>query len=284
MQNAPAYPSLIEQANLVSAMLGDFHSQIRIQELHSDPKIEGASESMSSKKVFVTATWRDLAMLNFEVEPLLLAEFIPPGTELDDWNGKTFVSLVGFRFLKTEVCGFSIPFHRDFDEVNLRFYVRRTEGAEVKRGVAFIREIVPRWSTATVARKIYNERYVALPMTHRKESREQSGLFVEYCWQSSTGWSRMSLSTQGDPALPDPGSHEQFITEHYWGYALQRNGGTIEYRVEHPSWRVWQGRAKFEGDTSELYGPEFSMLLQTEPTSAILAEGSEITVYRGRKL
>jgi len=240
---------------------------------------------MSSERVFLTAAWHDLAMLNFEVAPLLLADFIPPGTELDDWNGKTFVSLVGFRFLKTEVCGFSIPFHRDFDEVNLRFYVRRMEGNEVRRGVVFIREIVPRWAIAAVARIIYNERYVALPMTHRKESREESGVFVEYGWRSSSGWNRLSLSTEGNPALTDPGSHEQFITEHYWGYTLQRDGGTMEYRVEHPSWRVWQGcEAKFEGDTSELYGPELSMLLQTEPASAFLAEGSEITVYRGHKL
>ncbi len=240
---------------------------------------------MSSQRVFLTAAWHDLAMLNFEVEPLLLADLIPPGTELDNWNGTTFVSLVGFRFLKTEVCGFSIPFHRDFDEVNLRFYVRRREGTELRRGVVFIREIVPRWAIAFMARKLYNERYVALPMTHRKESRGESAAFVEYGWQSASGWNRMSLNIEGNSFLPDPGSLEQFITEHYWGYTLQSDGSTMEYRVEHPGWRVWQGcEAKFEGDTSELYGSELSMLLQTEPASAFLAEGSEITVYRGLKL
>jgi hypothetical protein len=240
---------------------------------------------MNGNRIFLKAEWRNLAMLNFETEPSLLAEFVPPETELDDWNGKVFVSLVGFRFLKTEVCGLSIPFHRNFDEVNLRFYVRRREGSEIRRGVAFIREIVPRWAIATLARKIYNEKYVALPMTHQNESRGKSGLFVEYGWRSSIGWNRMSLSTEGKSVLPEPGSQEQFITEHYWGYALQSDGGTMEYRVDHPSWRVWNGRgAMFEGDMTGLYGRDFAMLLLTEPTSAFLAEGSEITVSRGRRI
>src|ERR1700694_5344735 len=97
---------------------------------------------MSRNEIFLRAEWRNLAMLNYEVEPALLARFVPNGTELDRWNGKVFVSLVGFCFLKTEICRISIPFHRNFDEVNLRFYVRRREGNEIRRGVVFIREIV----------------------------------------------------------------------------------------------------------------------------------------------
>jgi Uncharacterized conserved protein (COG2071) len=113
--------------------------------------------------VFLTAEWRALAMLNYEVDASLLRHFVPAGTELDCWQGKTLVSLVGFRFLKTRVLGIPIPFHRNFDEVNLRFYVRRAEATEVKRGVVFIREIVPRRAIAAVARAFYNERYLALP-------------------------------------------------------------------------------------------------------------------------
>ena len=240
---------------------------------------------MSSTGIFLTADWRTLAMLNYEVDPSLLLPFVPSGTELDQWNEKVFVSLVGFRFLNTKILGVSFPFHRNFDEVNLRFYVRRKESGEIRRGVVFIKEIVPRWAIATVARIFYNERYVSLPMRHRIQTNSDSGLSVEYGWRSRVGWNQIRLATAGNPALPEEGSEEQFITEHYWGYAVQRDGSLIEYRVEHPSWRVWQcPNAKLEGDLSELYGQDLAMARTKPPTSAFLAEGSEVTVRRGRKL
>lgn len=236
---------------------------------------------MSGNGIFLRAEWRNLAMLNYEVEPALLAKLVPAGTELDQWQGKTFVSLVGFRFLRTRVRGIAIPFHRNFDEVNLRFYVRRSQGAETRRGVVFIREIVPRWAIAAMARRLYNENYIALPMDHRAESRGESGLSVEYSWRSQGGWNRMRLSSQGEPALAQEGSEEQFITEHYWGYTAQRDGGTVEYHVVHPSWRVWSGRgASFEGDVTELYGPALAAVLRQKPSSAFLAEGSAVSVSR----
>lgn len=239
---------------------------------------------MSTDQIFLRAEWRNLAMLNYEVDPGVLAAFIPAGTELDRWNGKVFVSLVGFRFLKTRVCGFSIPFHRNFDEVNLRFYVRRRERGEVRRGVVFIKEIVPRWAIAFVARNVYNERYVALPMRHNIEVRDRD-MIVEYGWRTGAAWNCISLRTEASAALPEENSEEQFTTEHYWGYAQQRDGSTMEYRVAHPPWRVWRGcDAKFEGDMSELYGPGLAAAVRSKPSSAFLAEGSEVEVYRGRNL
>ena len=239
---------------------------------------------MDDNRVFLTAEWRDLAMLNYEIDPKLLQALVPRGTELDSWSGKTFVSLVGFRFLKTAVCGLPIPFHRNFDEVNLRFYVRKEERGELRRGVVFIREVVPRWAIATVARKAYNENYIALPMRHRIEN-DGSGIQCEYGWRSSAGWASMNLRTEGPPVMAAENSEEQFITEHYWGYARQRDGSTVEYRVEHPSWRVWQVRKSgFEGDVRELYGAEFASVLRGKPSSAFLAEGSAVTVFRGRRI
>jgi len=241
--------------------------------------------ALNRVSLFLTAEWRMLAMLNYEIDPGPLLPFVPSGTELDRWNGKVFVSLVGFRFLKTKVFGLSFPFHRNFDEVNLRFYVRRIEGKEVRRGVVFIKEIVPRWAIATLARTVYNERYVSLPMRHSIESLAHSGFSVEYGWRPRSGWNRIKLTTEGNPALPEDGSEEQFITEHYWGYAAQPRGGCLEYRVAHPSWRVWNSRdARLEGDLTEIYGPEFAEILRHQPKSAFLAEGSEVAVHRGRKL
>jgi uncharacterized protein YqjF (DUF2071 family) len=191
---------------------------------------------------------------------------------------------VGFRFLKTRVLGIPIPFHGDFEEVNLRLYVLRREGSEVKRGVVFVREIVPRWAVAAIARTVYNENYVALPMSHNIGPKD-GGVSVEYTWRSRGEWSRITLTTSGAPALPKEGSEEQFITEHYWGYAAQRDGGCVEYRVDHPSWRVWSSaNASFAGDAEELYGRDLAAVLKNKPASAFLAEGSAVTVYRGRRL
>src|SRR6185295_273969 len=117
-------------------------------------------------KPFLTAEWRHLVMLNYEIDPAILRRFVPRGTELDAWNGKTFVSLVGFLFLNTRVMGLPIPFHENFEEINLRFYVRRKADEGWRRGVVFIKEIVPRAAIAWVARWLYNENYVALPTGH----------------------------------------------------------------------------------------------------------------------
>ena len=239
---------------------------------------------MNPGKVFLTAQWRALAMLNYDVDPALLQRFVPAGTELDLWNGHAFVSLVGFRFLNTKVLGISFPFHSNFEEVNLRLYVRRRDQLVIKRGVVFIREIVPRWAIATLARRLYNENYVSLPMSHQVSTVDASRA-VSYAWKCGNRWNSMSLMGMDDPAFPEPNSEEQFITEHYWGYARRQDGGCIEYQVTHPPWRVWSALdARFEGDMEQLYGKELAAVLKEKPASAFLAEGSEVTVYKGRRL
>jgi uncharacterized protein YqjF (DUF2071 family) len=239
---------------------------------------------MAPERAFLTANWKYLALLNYEVDPFLLSRFTPAGTELDCWNGKAFVSLVGFRFLRTRVCGIPIPFHCNFDEVNLRFYVRRPGDDEIRRGVVFIKEIVPRWAIAAVARSFYNENYVALPMRHKIVT-EETGLRVEYGWRCGSEWNRISISGAREPELPKPGSEAEFITEHFWGYSILADRATAEYRVAHPSWRVWNAReAKFEGNATELYGPELASVVACTPASAFLAEGSAVTVFRGQKI
>jgi uncharacterized protein len=248
-----------------------------------DRNIETVTEAATGK-AFLTAQWRELAMLNYDVDPALIQRFVPSGTELDLWKGRAFISLVGFRFLNTKMLGISVPFHSNFEEVNLRLYVRRLDGPLIKRGVVFIREIVPRWAIATLARALYNENYISLPMSHQI-SRSDNGLSVSFQWKNGDHWNRISLTAKGTPTLPVPDSAEQFITEHYWGYARQSDGGCIEYQIAHPQWRVWNTPdARFEGDMDALYGKELSAVLTRPPVSAFLAEGSEVTVSKGTKL
>jgi uncharacterized protein len=239
-------------------------------------------------RAFLTAEWRYLAMLNYEVDPAPLRPFVPRGTELDAWRGKTFVSVVGFLFLDTKVCGVRVPFHRDFEEINLRFYVRRKSDEGWRRGVVFIKEIVPRFAIAAVARVAYNERYVARRMSHKLELeggtlRRDSSLV--YSWREAEGWNHIRATTVGEAREIAAGSEEEFITEHYWGYAAQRDGGTAEYQVEHPRWRVWPTReAAFDCDVARVYGGQFVECLSAKPSSAFVAEGSPVVVRRGRRV
>ena len=224
-------------------------------------------------------------MLNYEIEPSALASFVPAGTELDLWNGKTFVSVVGFLFQRARVFGISIPFHRDFLEVNLRFYVRRKAPDGWRRGVVFIKEIVPRTAIALVARKLYNEPYIALSMAHRIEHAGDLLRSAEYFWRFAGEEHSLRIAAHGEAQPLQHGSEAEFITEHYWGYTGQRDGGCLEYRVEHVPWRLWQtSRAELACDVAGLYGREFAEALASPPKSAFLAEGSDVTVYRGRDL
>jgi uncharacterized protein YqjF (DUF2071 family) len=200
--------------------------------------------------------------------------------ELDAWGGRTLVSVVGFLFSDTRVLGVPVPWHRHFIEVNLRFYVRRVMPDEVRRGVVFVKEIVPRRAIAWVARWLYNEPYVAMPM--RAEVREGH---VAYAWRARHGWQDLRVERAGEPALVSEDSEEAFITEHYWGYCRQRDGGCVEYRVTHPRWPLWRGRnARVNLDFGRLYGPEFGGLQGAEAVSAFIAVGSEVAVLKPTRL
>ena len=241
---------------------------------------------MTSQGRFLTAEWRNLVMLNYEVEPEILASRVPAGCEIDSWDGRTFVSVVGFQFLATRVLGVSIPFHRNFEEVNLRFYVRRKEEGEWRRGVVFVRELVPRGAIAFVANQIYGEKYSALPMRHEVEVSDTVGTNrVSYQWQRSGVWEGVAATFSGPATTPGDESEEAFITEHYWGYSRQSSGITIEYQVEHPRWKAWHAEtATLDCDVAALYGAAFAEPLTGPPSTAFVADGSAVVVRRGRRL
>ena len=235
---------------------------------------------MPPPRIFLTAEWRSLVMLNYAIDPALLQPWLPRGVELDLWQGEALVSMVGFLFLRTRVLGVPLPWHRDFEEVNLRFYVRRRMVEGWQRGVTFLREIVPRRAIAWTARTFYNEPYVACPMRHRVTA---GG--CEFAWHFGGRWNSLAAEISGEPVPIVAGSAEEFIFEHYWGYTRQRDGGTVEYQVEHPAWRVWAAsNPRLDGDWAALYGAAFAKPLSGVPHSAFVAEGSPVTVRRGARL
>lgn len=238
----------------------------------------------NSCKVFLSAKWLNLVFLNYSVEPELLRPFVPSGTALDSFEGNTYISLVGFRFCETKIFGkVAVPFHSEFDEVNLRFYVRRESDGELRRGVVFIKEIVPKPAIALTARLVYGENYVSLPMNH-KIAVSQDDAEVQYSWKHDGAWLSIHAHATEDAKLPADHTLEQFITEHFWGYSRHTSGGTLEYQVTHAPWSVRRAsEARFEG-AAAFYVPELAGVLSRPPDSAYIADGSPIEVLKGAKL
>ena len=238
-------------------------------------------------KVFLSAEWNNLAILNYEVDPSILKKYIPPKTELDTYKNNTYVSIVGFQFNKTLIRNIPVPFHYNFEEINLRFYVRLKSGAEWKRGVVFIKEIVPKSAIAYVANNVYNENYIALPTKNfiKLDGKDDYDNQVRYMWRYKGAWNYLYVIPKGKPKKLQPGSLEEFITEHFWGYNIQKNNETLEYQVEHPAWRVWDTIDEvLSCDVEKLYGKEFTEYISGKPHSSMLAEGSRVKVYEGLKI
>ena len=219
-------------------------------------------------------------MANYAVDPSLLERRLPDGTELDLQDGKCFVSLVGFMFLNTRVLGLPIPFHVNFEEVNLRFYNKRVADGEVRRAVCFVKEIVPRFAIATVARVVYGEPYESWQMDHTRTETN-----VGYSWEKAGCRNHLQVEIDESLGVPDSGSHGEFIIEHYWGYTDRGGGRVDEYKVEHPKWELFSVvNEQIDVDFGKTYGDEFAFLASEKPYSVLLAKGSEVAVYKGKRI
>ena len=222
-------------------------------------------------------------MAQYVIQPKKLMPYLPRGLELDLYQGRCYVSLVGFLFDRVRVKRLPIPFHTSFEEINLRFYVRRKEAdGTIKRGVVFIREFVSRPAITFVANWLYEEPYATLPTRHRIEHMPQS-LTVSYEWRSRDAWQSLAVEAASDAQPIATGSEEEFFTEHYWGYTKHRDGSTSGYKVQHPHWQTYPVR-KYEIsiDFGTLYGNGFTFLTDEWVTSVLLAEGSAVMVSAGR--
>ncbi|GAB3944930.1 DUF2071 domain-containing protein [Spirosoma harenae] len=237
------------------------------------------------KQTFLRAQWRNLLMLNYEVDPTILLPHLPPTTELDLWEGKALVSMVGFQFLDTSVLGVKWPFHVNFDEVNLRFYVRHFDGQQWKRGVVFISEIVPKPMIAVIANTLYHERYRSMPMRHSIVPVGHEEMAIRYEWKHKGRWNSLGATVSKTLRTMPPYGPEAFIFEHYWGYNKLSEQSTHEYQVEHISWQIADVRDAFlDTDIADLYGREFLPFLSEPPQSVFYADGSPVSIRIAGKL
>jgi hypothetical protein len=224
---------------------------------------------------FLTARWHNLFLATFPVPPALLEKRLPTGLTLDLRDGSAFVSLVAFEFLDTRVLGIPWPGYRNFGELNLRYYVRHGD----ERGVVFIREFVPRRLIAWIARWIYNEPYLAAPITATRQE-TADGIDMTYRLDFAGREHRIEVSGAKPAFTPEADSLEHFFKEHHWGFGMTRRGEPLRYEVAHPVWDVYPVRRyELRFDFAAVYGEEWGFLGETKPISTILALGSAISVF-----
>lgn len=278
----------INRKNLSRYLINDIFTGILIEfipiyiSLHFTKTL--SMMNFNKEKTFLKAHWKNLALINYEIDAEVLEKHLPKGTEIDFYNGKCYVSLVGFLFQDTKLLGFKIPFHINFEEVNLRFYVKRFENNEWKRGVVFIKEIVPKHTLTLVANTIYKEHYQTLPMHHEIKNDETTTKYT-YQWKFANKWNIINVKAKNELLPIKENSEAEFICEHYFGYTKFNKSTTFEYEVKHPRWEQYEVlNAKIDVDFKNVYGEDFANLENKKPCSVILAKGSEVSVENKRKL
>jgi uncharacterized protein YqjF (DUF2071 family) len=226
---------------------------------------------------FLRANWENLIMANYEIEPSTLAPYLPKGVELDFYNNKTYVSLVGFMFKNTRLFGLPIPFFGSFEEINLRFYVKKIENRKIKKGVVFINETVPFKIVALLANKLYKEHYISIPTKNSIDITENKDIKFE--WKINDRWNSLAVKSDTNKYKIEQGTIEEFIFERYFGFTKLSASSTQEYKIHHPKWMTHKIlNSKIDCDFKSMYGDSFSILNNQTPESILLAEGSQVSV------
>ena len=227
--------------------------------------------------IFLKANWENLIMANYSVDPALLIPLLPNGVELDYYDQKAYVSLVGFMFKKTSLFGIPIPLFGSFEEVNLRFYVKRTVGRKIQKGVVFINETVPFKIVAVIANKLYKEHYISIPTKHSIELTDPKK--ISYSWKMNQKWNSIKVSANASQQQIATGSMEEFIFERYFGFTKIDQHTTQSYRINHPKWQTNQLlSSEVDCNFGDMYGLSFAELSQKQADSIFLANGSSVTV------
>lgn len=229
------------------------------------------------RKIFLKASWENLIMANYQVDPAILKPFLPKGVELDLYKGKSYVSLVGFMFKNTSLFGIPIPLFGSFEEINLRFYVKKVEGNKIKKGVVFINETVPYKIVAQLANKLFKEHYIAIPTKHSIHIGKYKQ--IQYDWKRKGIWNSIAVCSENEKYKIEPSTIEEFIFERYFGFTKINENTSQEYRINHPKWVTNKIHSvEINCDFEIMYGKPFAHLKDMTPDSVLLAEGSLVKV------
>ncbi|HKE19548.1 MAG TPA: DUF2071 domain-containing protein [Kofleriaceae bacterium] len=224
--------------------------------------------------------------MTFAIDPRALRGLVPVGTEIDTFDdGRAPLSMVALRFDDSRVLGLPIPFARSYDQVALRFYVRRWLGGDRwRRGTVPVIEFVPVSALVSAGHVLYGEAYERRPVTSRVRPPDPGtnrGGRAVYRWRTDRSIHRLAVDFSGELHLPAPDSREAFLVERYWGYLARHADLTSEVRVDHPPWRIWSAaEGHLTAEVPQLFGDRFARALASPPVSVVVAEGSRLELHR----
>ena len=240
--------------------------------------------SKSDRKTLYAAEWREIVVINFEIDPKLLRNFIPPKTELDFFNETSFVTLMARACKNVKPYGWPIVFAKSIDQILLRFYVKRKVGDTWRRGVCLIRDYLPKRKASFFLNWMFKHSFTQVPIK-RTSSNFESGLptqlpTVEYQWTTGDYVNHIKVNARSQMRQQEQETKESFVLDHHYGYTV-KEGKTYEYYVEYSPWAMWDAQSgSFDCDTENVFGRPFVRALKQRPASVFLARGSDVIIYR----
>lgn len=246
--------------------------------------------SVATKKPAVSyqASWHDMVVINFDIEPRIVEMHLPPGLEVDLYNDHSFISLVALKCRDTVIKGIRIPFHSNYAQLQLRCYVKRTDGDTTRRGTFFIKRFVPSRRVARLMSWWTGQKYQHMRIrTHVSGFQETDPNIMpeaQYECFVNGRWNKIKIKARSQRRKLRPESKDQFILDHQYAY-YSDGKNTFEYLVDHPPWLIWDAASgALDCDVEALFGKEFARPMKHRPSSVMLARGSDVTVYQSTKI
>ncbi len=181
--------------------------------------------------------WTDLMFHHFEVDSVELQKKVP--FELDLYEGKAYVSLVGFHSSKLwlDKCGkwtryVNAPF-ATHDFLNLRTYVKH--GGEA--GIYFLTEFVNRKVSVLLGRMVYGLPYHRGTIHYSHHLGENNWGSVKDCRAGVSLAYESGSPSSGDLCICNTGTLEEFLCEKYTAYT-SLNENTLVFRILHEPWKT----------------------------------------------
>lgn len=192
--------------------------------------------------------WHDLLFMHWPLPPSDIQPLIPPGLELDTFDGQAWIAVV--PFFMSDIHARSMPPFPGLSrmaELNVRTYVTR----DGKPGVYFFSLDAASVIAVTVARLTYH-----LPYFYAKMNVERRGNDVHYT--SRRLYKEMQAeylgvyAPTGDLYQSTPGNLDHFLTERYCLYTADTKGRILRGEIHHAPWPLQPAEAEVRINTMTL--------------------------------
>jgi len=183
----------------------------------------------------LTMDWEDLAFLHWPVAASALQPLLPPGLEVELYDGSAWLGVVPFRMARTRLRWLPpLPTTHAFPELNVRTYVRSGDRA----GVWFFSLDACSPLAVAGARALFRLPYFAATMqcerldgsvvyaSGRRDRRAPAATFVAR-WRST-----------GSAFRAPAGSLPHFLTERYCLFTASGNGRPRCVEIAHAPWQL----------------------------------------------